>query len=119
MTKNNNFLGIVIIFICTIFTAIGQYFLKKGVTDFRFFFPDILFNYQLLLGLVFYGLGMILLIFALKFGELSVVYPVFSLSIVWTTLISVFFLSESLKLHQYGGVLFILAGVVLINKRKK
>jgi uncharacterized membrane protein len=101
----DNTKGILIITGCTVLTAMGQYFLKLGLK-----------NYLLLFfGLCFYGVSLLLLLLALRFGELSVVYPFISLSYVWVTLISIFLLGESATPGKTLGVGFILFGVVLIT----
>ena len=65
--------------ICTVFTAVGQILLKKGTNLLIFDIVSILTNFSLLLGVFFYALGAVLLIYALRYGELNVLYPIISL----------------------------------------
>ncbi len=98
--------------------ASGQLFLKLGSKDLSFSF-EIIKNYHLLLGILFYVIAAILLIISLKFGELSVLYPILSLSFVWTTILSFTILNESINLFKIIAILFIVFGVSLISKDSK
>lgn len=110
---NNNSLGLILIFMCTILNTGGQFFLKKGAATFNL--VSILTVY-LIIGLFLYGISALFLIFALKFGELSVIYPIISVTFIWVTFISRFYLNEVIILRQYFGIAFILFGVFLINR---
>ncbi|MBW2997272.1 EamA family transporter [Candidatus Woesearchaeota archaeon] len=114
-------IGLVVV--CTIFTALGSLFFKKGVDKLAFSMQGVLDAYQIIIGLFFYFLGFILLTFAFKHGELSVLFPFVSLSFVWVAILSFIFLSELISLVEVLGVGAIVFGVVLIgmstrNKKK-
>ena len=64
-------------------TAAGQLLFKFGLNRLVLTPIEMIMNYPLILGFLFYGLGAVLLIIALKYGELSVLYPVISLSFVF------------------------------------
>ena len=51
-------------------------------------------NLPLLSGLVLYGLSTVLLVLALKDGELSLLYPVIALTYVWVTVLSLVILHD-------------------------
>jgi len=51
-------------------------------------------NLPLLSGLVLYGLSTVLLVLALKDGELSLLYPVIALTYVWVTVLSLVLLHD-------------------------
>ena len=112
MVKNNK-IAILIVITCTVLTSLGQLFLKKGTYNISF--EDIIYNYWLFAGLIMYSLGAVLFILALKFGDLSLVYPIISLSFVWVALLSFFFLNESLSVSKLTGIPLILTGVCLIG----
>ena len=114
---NNNILGLILVFICTILNTGGQFLMKKGVSIFSL--ATLPTNYYLILGFFLYGISALFLIIALKFGELSVIYPVISVTFIWVTLISRFVLKEVIILKQYFGVTFILLGVFLITRGGK
>ncbi len=103
------------------FLAIAQYFMKIGVDkviDYSMtwaFFRSFL-NWQLGLALIFYVIGMVIYLFLLKTYELSVVYPLTSISYIFTTLIAVFLLGEAVPVARWIGILLVMLGVGLIAK---
>jgi len=113
--KNNVFVIFLIMIICTIFTATGQYFWKVGsnnIVDIYTF----LFNLPVIIGFICYGFGFVLYSFALKFGELSITFPLLSMSFVWAVLFSILFLEEQLTQFMILGLTLIICGVVLIGR---
>ncbi len=77
---------------------------------------SLLINFYLILGLILCGAGSLLLIIALKFGDLSVIYPVVSLTFVWVMFISVWVLGEQINNFKIGAIIFIVFGVILIAR---
>lgn len=69
----------------------------------------------LALGFVSYGFGSLLMVVAFKFGKLSVVHPVLSLSYVFGIAFGYFFLGEMLRPVQFAAVVLIMLGVILIG----
>ena len=102
--------------ICTFFTSFGQLFFKMGLNRLEWTLLGVVTNYVLILGFIFYGLGAVLLIVALKSGELSLLYPILALSFVWVNLLSLFILDETINWIKWGGILFILLGVSMIGR---
>jgi len=111
--------GILIMLICTFFTAFGQFFQKKGTQMLSFNLLSLITNYYLILGLSLYVVGAFLLIYALKHGDLNVLYPIFSLTFIWVTILSAVFLGEPVTLSKVSGIALILCGVVFITGVKK
>lgn len=72
-------------------------------------------NKRLLWGVFLYGVSSIFFLFALQRGELSVLYPLTSLSYVWISLLSVKLLHEEMNFSKWLGVGAILVGVSLIG----
>lgn len=100
----------------TILTSSGQIFLKSGANELEYSIPAILTNIPLIIGFTFYIVGAIILIVALKFGELSVLYPIIATSFIWVSLMSpYFFPSDSMNLEKWLGVIFIIIGVSTIG----
>ena len=73
-------------------------------------------NWQLALSLVLYIIGMLIYMFMLKNYELSVVYPLTSISYVFTMLLAMFFLGEAIPVVRWVGVFFVMLGVGLIAR---
>ena len=69
----------------------------------------------LYVGILFYGISALIFVFALKFGDLSALYPVAALSYIWISLLSIKFLKEKMNDIKWFGILLILIGVVLIG----
>ena len=67
-------------------------------------------------GLSLYGLFTLLLIFALRDGELSIIYPVIALNYVWVTILSLIFFNETMNPFKAIGILVIMVGVVILGR---
>jgi drug/metabolite transporter (DMT)-like permease len=107
--------AILLIILCTIFTSLGQLFLKFGANRLVLSIPGILADWQLLLGCFFYAIGAIIMILALRKGDLSLIYPFVSLSFIWVALLSLIFLGESIMILQWLGIAIIISGVSLVG----
>jgi drug/metabolite transporter (DMT)-like permease len=70
----------------------------------------------LIAGLAVYGFGAVLMIIALKHGELSVLYPLISLSYVWVAILSVMLFHESMHAAKIAGICIIMAGVATLGR---
>jgi multidrug transporter EmrE-like cation transporter len=68
-------------------------------------------NLPLLAGYVLYGFNTIMMVLALRKGELSVLYPIISLTYVWVLILSGFLFKESINTWKIAGVMAIVAGV--------
>lgn len=73
-------------------------------------------NLPLLVGYTLYGISTALLVLALRNGQLSLLYPVISLTYVWVTALSVVVLKESLNPFKVLGVGIIVLGVGILGK---
>lgn len=76
-------------------------------------------NLPLVTGYSLYGISTVLLVLALRDGELSILYPVISLTYVWVTFLSVAFFKESMNLYKILGVFTIVLGVAILGKDGK
>jgi len=109
--------GMILVLASTVFTASGQILYKMGASRLAFDFQLLLTNYALIAGLFSYGIGAFMLIFALKHGELSVLYPIYALNFVWVSILSpVFFQTDSMNTVKWLGVFLIIAGVSTIGR---
>lgn len=97
--------GILLMCISSVLVCVGQ-LMWKLATD-----GNIVL---LLIGFGLYGLGALVMIYAYRFGSLSVLQPVLSLNYVFTILLSHFVLKEVITLSKVIGVLIIIIGVLLI-----
>ena len=97
--------------------AAAQVFFKLGATAIARPTPvQILTNPSLLLGYALYGVSTMLLVLALRKGQLSLLYPVIALTYVWVTLLSMMIFHETLNLYKAIGLAVIVAGVAVLGK---
>jgi len=115
MNKKKLTSAIILAFICTIFISFAQLFLKLGADRIEPSFVLIITNASLIIGFVLYALGALVLVSALKHGDLSVVYPFLSLSFIWVALLSLIFLGETLLLMQWFGIFLVIIGVSFVG----
>jgi drug/metabolite transporter (DMT)-like permease len=113
-------LAIYIVLACTLLVAIAQYLIKLGANRLShaglvatmigiFTIP------QLFAGYCLYGIFTVLFVYALRHGELSVLYPLISLSYVWVTITAVLAFHESVNPFKIIGVAVIILGVAVLG----
>ncbi len=102
--------GIIFVVLSTLFTSSGQLLWKGGADR----MADSLFNLPLILGTIIYGLAALLLILALRYGEITLIYPFIASSYIWVSLASSWFFNESLSGLKMAGIALIIVGVVLV-----
>jgi multidrug transporter EmrE-like cation transporter len=106
-----------LVFFCTILGAAAQIFMKIGATQLAHPGPlGILTSVPLMTGYSLYGLSTLSLIFALRDGELSLLYPVIALTYVWVTVLSLMMFNEVINPFKAVGILAIVAGVAILGK---
>ena len=113
---------------CTVFAATAQVLLKFGAnhpmpvmnpadtSTWMPFLMALLGNYYLLLGYCFHSGNALLLILALRDGELSMLYPIIALTYVWVNLLSMYFFNEHMNIWKAGGILLVIGGVALLGR---
>ncbi len=107
-------LAIISVMLATLLTATGQFLFKLGTANLTLGW-DLFQNWYLIGGFAIYGISAAILVISLKYGELSVLYPVISLSFVWVNIISFEFLGEELTSFKWAGVSLIILGVTCIG----
>lgn len=107
--------AIILVLIGTMIGSIGPILLKKG-SDIVSLNPfKLITNYNLIVGLFFYGISLIIFIIALRGGEVSILYPLVSVSYIWVCLLSIKLLKEKMNLYKWLGIVFIIFGVSMIG----
>ena len=108
------------VFLCTLLGAGAQMFFKAGLRAMpHLSIVAVLTNWPLLTGLSFYGLSTLLLVLALREGELSLLYPVISLTYAWVMILSVLMLGETVNFFKVLGLATIILGVCLLGRGPK
>jgi drug/metabolite transporter (DMT)-like permease len=115
-----------LIFLDVILNVAGQLSLKRGMAQFGSFaisidalpriFLKAAFNFNILLGLVCYGLGFLVWLIVLAKAEVSYAYPLISLGYVFTAILAWLLFNEALTDIRIAGILLICIGVYLIAR---
>ncbi len=104
----------------TIVAAFGAVFFKRGSAKFALSLNPLKFavsslrNTNLMVGIFLYAAPTPVYLWALKHADLSLIYPVNSLTYIWVSLLSVKFLGEKMNRHKWLGVACIILGVSLL-----
>lgn len=98
--------GIILMLISSLCVCVGQLFWKLYANG----------NIMLLiLGFAFYGVGALVMLYAYKFGSLSVLQPMLSANYIFTIILAATVLNEQITLTKVIGIIVIVLGVVLIG----
>lgn len=97
--------GILLMFVSATSLCVGQLIWKK---------MDGIENLPLLLGFLIYGIGALVMIMAFKYGELSVLQPMNSMSYVISTILAFLVLNEKISLMRLLGIIIIIIGVIVL-----
>lgn len=101
---------------CALLGATGQIFFKLASEDINSSIVSWLFNYKLMIGLFFYGIATVLFVVALKFGNLSILYPIIATSYIWVAIFAKTFLGETFPPFKWAGLLLIIVGIGIVTR---
>ena len=113
-------------FFCTLIGAVSQILIKTGATILakQVAHPGLLnaaagmfTNPWLFSGYAFYGVSAVLMVLALRDGELSMLYPVIALTYVWVSLLSFVIFHESIGVWKMTGIGLIVTGVAVLGRK--
>ena len=108
--------AILITVLCTLFTSAGQILWKDGTSQLSFNNLWTFLNPTFILGFVIYAVGGLLMLFAFKKGDLSLVYPIIATGYVWVSLLSpLLFPEDSMNIWKWSGVILIMVSVSLLG----
>jgi len=110
--------GILLMILCTFFTSMAVIFNKKGAIDFAWTIKGTIFNWALIVGLSLLGIGFIILSLALKYGEVSLLYPIISLSFIWAYLFSILIYNEAFQMKKIIAISIMIFGIVVLLSSK-
>ena len=100
-----------------VFLATGQMLWKLGMSKIEGFnIGRIILSPYIISGIVLYGLATLLWLYILSKEELSLVYPLQSITYVLGTVFAIFIFHENVSLLRWIGVVIIIAGAVLVAK---
>jgi drug/metabolite transporter (DMT)-like permease len=118
--------SLLLVFLCTLIGAVSQILIKTGATNLAHHVahPGLLSaaigmfaDPWLFSGYALYGVSAVLLILALRDGELSMLYPVIALTYVWVAVLSFLIFHESLGGYRMAGIGLIVVGVAVLGRR--
>lgn len=115
MLLPTNIYAIIGVIIATFVAAYGSLYLKKGSATFTLSLFKAIKNIPLLIGVFFYFFSSIIFIISIKYGELSVLYPIASLNYIWSIFLAMKYLGEKMNTFKWMGIFLIMVGVVLIG----
>ena len=105
--------------------AIGQLLLKRGMSIIgevtigvmaKNFVLYLFTNPFIFFGLFLYGLSTVFYLTALSRGELSLIFPIISVSYIFAAIGAFFFFGEKISVVRWLGIITIVTGVFLIVK---
>jgi len=102
-------IGVGLILTSAVATCSGQLCWKLGAE-----YPSYVLLFYLF-GFILYGLGAVLMVFAFKFGEMSILHPMLSVGFIISLFLGATFLKEDIQPRKIIGVLLILVGVCFLN----
>lgn len=104
----------------TVLAAIAQVLIKRGAAELSSKqVLDMITNVNLLAGYTLYAIFTLLLSLALRDTELSILYPIISLTFVWVALLSLFIFGERLTAVKTAGIVIICGGVALLGAKRE
>ncbi len=133
--------SVALVFCCTLLGAAAQVFMKMGAAnlsakanpgitgatylnaakslDLHFYFEQvarIFTNVPLFIGYALYGISTLLLVLALRKAQLSILYPIISLTYVWVTILSLVIFHESMNVFKMIGLIVVITGVAVLGR---
>ena len=121
---------VVILFIALTFETVGVISLKKGLVTLEspknYSTAEIIrmvgrgiTNKYIMLGVFFEAIFFVGLLMMMKMGEVSFVWPLTSLTFVFSTVAAKFYLQEEISIVRWTGVILIMCGAGFITYSEK
>ncbi len=112
--------SVLIVVACTLMGAAAQVLIKMGAAQLSHAslvatFVSIFTVPALFLGYCLYGVFAVLMVYALRHGELSILYPVIALTFVWVSILSALIFHEVMSPMKIAGIAVIVCGVAVLG----
>ncbi len=112
----NAFLIVLLVVVMTLSGTFGAIFFKKASAAIdRTHLLRMLVNPNLYIGGFFYVLGAVLNIILLRYMDYSVLYPMTSLTYIWTMIVSYLVFKEKINAYKISALCCIVLGIVILN----
>jgi len=105
-----------LVFACTVLGAAAQILIKKGMDHLVMEPLALITNFALIAGYTLYGLNTVMMVLALKDGELSQLYPIIAMTYVWVAILSYTMLGDVPNWKKNVGIAIIVIGVAVIGR---
>jgi multidrug transporter EmrE-like cation transporter len=120
---NERTIALLLLGTCVVFGALAQVFFKIGMSripgkTFTELIVVAIRDQYVLGGILLYSVSFILWLLAIKYLELSFMYPMLSLAYVIVVFLSATFLKEEVHLSRWVGVVLIIIGAILVGLNK-
>lgn len=110
-TKKNMKLAMLLILSAALMSSLGQLAWKFGADATSNGMAILLY----VIGFVLAGLGMVILMIAFRFGDVSILQPMMSIGFAMSIFFGALFLNEPITMTKVFGTLFIIAGSALLG----
>lgn len=111
MKKTQLYKGIAIMLSSSLLTCAGQLFWKLSAQQNTLLY--------IFIGFTLYGIGALCMIFALRFGDLSVLHPMLGIGYVFSIGLGYLVLGEPVHLKKIIGIVIILFGLIQLSRSGK
>ncbi|RLF37408.1 MAG: multidrug transporter [Thermoplasmata archaeon] len=108
-----NIISLILALVNSFLGASGAIFLKKGSG--KIFIKKTVVNSNLIIAGLLYLLSFIFFLIAIKFDDISIVYPITSVSYIWVVVLSAKFLKEKITTIKTLSLFLIIAGVCMLS----
>ena len=98
--------GIMLMLLSSLFVCVGQLFWKLSASGNMVY---------MLIGFGLYGMGALVMLYAYKFGSLSVLQPMLSANYIFTIVLAAAVLQEKITVFKIVGIIIIICGVILVG----
>lgn len=106
--QNSLYKGIGMMLCSALFTCIGQLCWKLSAGPYSLAWVFV--------GFALYGGGALMMILALRFGELSILHPMLSAGYILSIVLGKIVLHEPIRPTKLAGIVLIMVGLVLISR---
>ena len=96
-------------------TTAAQVFYKIGANKLALDFSKLITNWFIPVGFILYVTAGIILIFSLKHGEVSVLYPIFATSYIWVMIVSAIIFGDKFNSLKILGSILIIVGIIWLS----
>ncbi len=103
----------VLVLIASLIGSFGAVFLKMGADRLKMGYRHVI-SFPAAAGVALFLTSSVFFVLGIRHGELSVLYPMVSLSNAWTMLWSALFFKEPITRPKYLALAMILGGITLI-----